>query len=111
MNKIKIDEDIEGMELAEPVINKFGQTLIPPGTKLTKRHINLLMMWGIDSISILDSEKLENETSKINLSEETLRFIDEQLSKRFLWEPENEYEKEIYDMAYRKMAKDLSGKK
>lgn len=110
MKKIKNSELTEGMELAEAVINNFGQTLIPAGTNLSKRHINLLMMWGIESVSIVDSEETDNDSNEIKLSDETLKFIDEQLSKRFLWKPENEHEKEIYDMAYKKMAKDLSGK-
>jgi len=108
MKRIALSELKEGDQIAEAVINNFGQTLIPANTVITARSINLLRMWGIDNISIYDESA--NDDEKIELSEETRKYIDQQLSRRFQWKPENELESAIIQLACLRMVKNLSGK-
>jgi RNase H-fold protein (predicted Holliday junction resolvase) len=109
MNKIDINILKAGDIISEPVINNFGQTLIPANTEISARHINLLKMWGIESVMIGDP-KAEDGTKDIQISHETKQYIELQLSKRFRWKPENEYESAIYQLSYNKMIRELSGK-
>jgi hypothetical protein len=108
MKKVALSELNEGDQIAEPVINNFGQTLIPANTVITVRYINLLKMWGIDKVFVIDESANSNE--KIELSEETRKYIDQQLSRKFQWKPENEWESAIFQLAYSRMVKNLSGK-
>ena len=107
MNKAYTLETIkEGMEIGEPVINNFGQTLLPSGLKISARHINLLKTWNIDKVFIVDKDSDENGENK-QISEETKAYIEKQLSLRFNWIPENEFEKDIYQLTYISIAKEI----
>jgi hypothetical protein len=108
MKKVSLSELNEGDQIAEPVINNFGQTLIPANTVITVRYINLLRMWGIDKVFVFDESASSND--KIELSDETRRYIDQQLSRRFQWKPENEWESAIFHLASSRMVKNLGGK-
>lgn len=108
MKRVSLSELNEGDQIAEPVINNFGQTLITANTVITVRYINLLKMWGIDSVFVFDESA--NNDEEIELSEETKKYIDQQLSHRFRWKPENEWESAIFQLARSRMVKNLSGK-
>ena len=107
MNKAYTLETItEGMEIGEPILNKFGQTLLPSGIKISARHINLLKTWNIDKVFVVDEDSDENSENK-QLSEETKAYIEKQMLLRFDWKPENEFEEDIYQLAYISIAKDI----
>jgi len=110
MKRISLSELKEGDQIAEPVINNFGQTLIPSKTKITVRYINLLKMWGIENVFIKESDNFNSEDDMV-VSDETKQHIQMQLSKRFKWQPDNEWESAIFQLAYSKMVKSLTGKK
>ncbi len=94
----------EGQKLAEPVINNFGQVLIPAGTEITGRHINLLKTWSIKSVIIKDEDSEENE---FEMSEELKEAASVILANRLLWTPENQFEEEIYNVALYSIAREI----
>ncbi|MFW5662598.1 MAG: hypothetical protein ACOCZW_02640, partial [Bacteroidota bacterium] len=62
MSKLIDIKNVEdGMILAEPVVNNFGQTLLSPGTELLSSHIRILKTWNIISIRV-KGDKDEEET-------------------------------------------------
>jgi hypothetical protein len=92
---IKIDSLIEGMVLAEAVINKLGQVIIAKNTLLTLKQINTLRMWGINQVLIksLDSE--------MEISED-LAIIEESKSKikaELDWKVNNIFTDELIELA------------
>ncbi|MBM2817206.1 MAG: hypothetical protein HW421_3968 [Ignavibacteria bacterium] len=91
---VAIDDIEDGMILSEPVINSFGQTLIPSGATLAVRHINMLKTWNIQGVSIKGDETEEN----FELSEELKTICIEKLSEIVKWMPRNENEEDLYNM-------------
>ena len=80
----------EGDVLSEPVLNNFGQVLVPSGAKLSERHINLLKTWNIKTVVIVGGEQEEED-----FSDELISAGLEVLSPRMNWTPRNEFENEI----------------
>ena len=52
MAKVKIEQLNKGMVVAEDVKNLDNMLLIPTGTKLTERHINILQAWGVFEVEV-----------------------------------------------------------
>ncbi len=98
---IEIKNLKEGMVLAVPVKNKFGQLLIPEGTNLEERHKTILLTWGIQSVTINDSDAKE----EIQYDEEIIALVKTKLHERFKWEYRNQNEEEIYNLALEELLK------
>jgi hypothetical protein len=96
-----IDELKEGMELATPVKNKFGQVMLAENIKLEERHKNILMLWGIQSVYVKDSE----EESEQLFDEDAVSNAKDQLKKRLTWNFRNFNEEEIYNLALSELLK------
>jgi hypothetical protein len=92
---IPISSIEEGMVSAEPIINNYGQTLIPAGATLSNKHKVLLMTWNIDSICI----KTEESGTDMEISDEVKALAMERLARRFKWTPRNSLEKELFSIA------------
>jgi len=90
-----------GMELASPIKNKYGQLLIPEGTKLEERHKTILLTWGIQSFYIKDEE----ENYEVQYDEETISSVKEILKKRINWNFRNNNEEELYNLALTELLK------
>ncbi len=102
MSKIvSIDQIEEGMINLDPVVNKFGQTLLPSGVKLTSSHVMILKTWNIRSLTVRD----ENETETDEISEELRILIKQQIKKRMKWTPRNEIEKDLINAAIKIIGK------
>jgi hypothetical protein len=92
MSEIVQLEDIEdGMVLAEPIVNNFGQTLLPADIELAQKHVNILKTWNVRSVTIKGDSKEE----EFVISEELRAKAKEHLKQRMKWEPRNQYEKEL----------------
>lgn len=102
-----IDNIEDGMILAEPVLNKFGQTLMPASAVLYEKHKRLLKTWNVKTISI-KSSKTEEESE---LSPEVLALGKERLDRRMTWTPRNNIEKEIYQASLNYVALQILNKK
>ncbi len=83
-----------GMITAEPVINNFGQTLLPKGLELSARHIDMLRVWNIQAVQI----KSEQKDESLEISEELRSHATELFLKRISWEPRNPIEEDIIDL-------------
>ncbi|MBN8574867.1 MAG: hypothetical protein J0M05_13210 [Candidatus Kapabacteria bacterium] len=99
---ISCDEIEQGMILAQPILNKFGQILLPANVELQKKHSQLLKTWGINSVSI---KGVEGEDKEMEISEEMRALIEDTLKLKILWQPTNSFEKELYQLAFLSEAK------
>ena len=99
MPKLIVLEEIkEGMELALPLKNKFGQILLSADVRLENKHKKILKMWGVTAVYIKEDnieykdveydEKVKGEAVKL-------------LSLRLKWTPKNSNEEDMYEMALR----------
>lgn len=93
-NIVPIDEINDGMVVAEPIVNSFGQTLIPSGATLKDSHKKLLKTWNIQTIAIQG----DGQEEAVELTEEIKQLALEKLSKRLSWKPANPYEKDIFQL-------------
>lgn len=101
MAKIVSIADIEnGMIVAEPVINKFGQTLAPAGATLTEKHKTILRTWNIQSVVI----KSDDQEEEVEISEELRSMAIEKLNTKMLWEPRNAIENNLFKIGINQMA-------
>lgn len=98
---ISIDDIEEGMVNLEPIVNRYGQTLLAPGVKLSPQHMMILKTWNIRTIKISGGE--EEETSTI--SEELKLMIIERIRKRANWQPRIPIEEDLLSAAIMHNAK------
>jgi len=96
-----INEIKDGMELSIPVKNKFGQIMLAENTKLEERHKNILLLWGIQSVSVRDNE----EESELQFDDAAISKAKDQLKKRLKWNFRNVNEEEIYNLALGELLK------
>jgi hypothetical protein len=106
-NIITIDQIQEGMIVAEPILNNFGQVLISPGVILQEKHKNILKTWNIKAICIKSDESDE----EVEISEELRSLAVERLNKRMIWEPRNAIENNLYQIGILQTAKNILKKK
>ncbi len=92
---INISEITLGMELAEPVKNRYEQMLLSAGTQITENHIKLFKTWGVQTVQISAIEEETTIELTTNLDFETMSI----LKKRLNWTPLNENEADIYNLA------------
>jgi len=101
MNKIiNIDELEVGQIVAEPVMNKFREVIISQGSYITDSHKLILKTWNINKITVIttngtNGEMEQSNDNSNNISKEALN----NLSKRCNWSPENQWEKNFYELA------------
>jgi hypothetical protein len=97
MGKIIPTDMIEaGMVLAESIINKYGQTLLSSGMRLESKHRKILKVWGVPSVMVQEDE---NTRPSLIYTTEKLEQAEKILRQRLFWDPQNEFEKEIYRIA------------
>lgn len=93
---VNINDLKNGLELSEPIKNKFGQVLLGAGTLIDEKHIKLLKIWGIETISVKGEVEIETQLQydENSISEATLK-----LKERLSWNPKNDNEKDLYQAA------------
>lgn len=91
---INIEDIAENMILAEPVVNKFGQTLISSGTQLTERHKSTLKTWNIKVLMVKS-----NAEDEVSVSEEMLAHARERITSKMDWTPQNPLEEDLLNAA------------
>ena len=89
------DEIEEGMELVEPIKNKFGQVLFPANLKLQMKHVGILKTWGIQTIQVISN----NNNNVVEIDESDIAEAKEKLSRRMKWLPRNDNEKDLAELA------------
>lgn len=86
-----------------PVINKYGQILISKNTLFQNKHLNILKTWGIKFV-----KAGFNNSTKIDISDPKLiELAQNKISKRLLWQPSNDLEIDLYNMAVDYYAKEM----
>jgi hypothetical protein len=83
MPKIKIDFIQEGMVVGSDVKNIDNMLLVPAGSALTERQINILKAWGVIEVEVIARETGSSPLAKLP-SEELDRLLTE-VRERF-WE-------------------------
>lgn len=92
---IKTEEIEEGMTLAEPVSNKYGQTLLPAGITLTHQKAKILKTWNIKTVVV----KTDSSDEEVEINWEMIERWKETLSKKMSWQPKNENESDLFQSA------------
>ncbi len=103
---IRIDEIKEGMTLAEPVVNKYGQTLLPSGTELNEQKGKILKTWNIKTIAV----KAEDSEDEVEITKEMLDRAEEKLLKKMSWDPRNHFENDLFKSVALYLAKTQNNK-
>jgi hypothetical protein len=103
-NYIQIEKIEDGMILAEPIVNSYGQALLGAGTKLSHTHVRLLKTWNIRVVAVKSSDGEE----EMQLSDEQKAIAEREIMKRMSWMPRNEIEKDLFKMGVVQTAQILS---
>ena len=103
-NYIQIDQIEDGMVLAEPIVNSYGQSLLGACTKLSQTHVRLLKTWNIRVVSVKSSDGEDD----IQISDEQKVIAEREIIKRMSWMPRNDIEKDLYKMGVLQTASNLS---
>jgi hypothetical protein len=98
LNELKAVEP--GLFLAEPILNQFGQTLLPQGVELQARHLKVLKTWGCKAVKIEEDGFPEKEPE---VSPEIMERALARVNWRLKWEPSNNLEKEIFQLAVKRV--------
>lgn len=98
---ININDVDEGMELAEPIFNNQGQTLLPAGITLNNNHLKILRSWNVLYIKIVTDGQ---DSEEINISPELLQYSRERISRIVNWIPNSEIEEELLEVAVIQLA-------
>ncbi len=85
----------EGMVLAEPLVNKFGQTLMPEGAVLKNSHKRLLKTWQIRTVQV----KTNNPDDEDIIGDKALFEAEKKLRAKMDWEPREQIEKNLFKAA------------
>lgn len=97
---LNIDELEMGQIVAEPVRNKFRQVIVSQGSHITSSHKEILKTWNIENIRVIISNGTEgNIDQTVVISDAITNEARNNLLKRCNWNPENEWENNIFDLA------------
>ncbi|HOM04998.1 MAG TPA: hypothetical protein PLU67_05820 [Candidatus Kapabacteria bacterium] len=106
MAKVIAVEDIQdGMIIAEPIVNRYGQVLLAAGVVLSQQHSTFLKTWNIRTIKVTAGAE-DEETSEI--SEEMRKQILESIAQRTSWTPRIPIEEDLFKVAVYHLAKKMS---
>lgn len=103
---ISIDDIQEGMINLEPIVNRYGQTLLAAGVVLTSQHSLILKTWNIRTIKISGGE----EDIAEDLSDELKELVLSKLKKRAAWSPRMPIEEDLFAMTIKHLAKSIVNK-
>ncbi|OGU37278.1 MAG: hypothetical protein A2068_12605 [Ignavibacteria bacterium GWB2_35_6b] len=101
-NLIEIEKSEPGMTLAAPILNRYGQVLLPSGVKLIPGHLKMFRTWGIKLITVKGVELEETV-----ISEEMKKKAEEIFSARISWEAKSDFEKSLFEMGVKKILLNL----
>ncbi len=101
---ISIDEIQDGMINLEPIVNRYGQTLLAKGVVLTEQHAMILRTWNIRTIRVNSDE----QESDVELNDEIRQLILNKINKRLEWSPRNPIENNMIEMAVLHFSNELS---
>lgn len=89
---LSINELVPGMITAEPVLNRYGQTILGRGVVLEAEHMTRLKTWGIMHVCI----KSDDESS---IGDEIIKVATAWVAERCRWNPRNPQEDDMINAA------------
>jgi len=101
---VQIDHIKEGMVIAKPIVNSFGQTLINSGIELNENHIRVLKTWSIHTVTIKENDNDE----EVEITKEMIALAQKKIAERCLWQPRTEEEKDMYKSVVLYFAKSIT---
>lgn len=104
---VTVDEVEEGMLLAEPIRNNFGQEMMPVGHEIKSQNMRLLKIWNVNGIVIKQSDEEEQDSA---LSPEEIKKIKEEMESRMDWTCDFELEIDLFNTAIKHRGSKLSAK-
>ncbi|MCB1119924.1 MAG: hypothetical protein KJT03_00115 [Verrucomicrobiae bacterium] len=99
--EVPLNEIEEGQILSQPVINSYGQMLLPAGAEISLRYIQLLKTWNVESIHVQGEDEI-NLDENVAYGDEVVNHATRRLANRLNWIPENEWEQELYNIGLRR---------
>jgi hypothetical protein len=105
--RISIDKAEPGMEVAADVMNVNDMLLLPQGAVLTTRHIRLLKTWGVESVSIVNTEAKNNAAESVELPQELFKAAEMRVNERFTHVTMNDATRIIKSLAIQRTARRL----
>ena len=96
------DEIEEGQILLHPIINSYGQMIMPAGAVVSLKHINILKTWNIKTITIKEEDDVEEEEAGSDFGDEIFKQATQRIEGRLNWIPENEWEQELYNIGLKR---------
>jgi hypothetical protein len=101
---VSTESQCEGLRLAAPVMNSYGQTILAAGTVIELRHRRLFSIWSIKHISVLMSDDEVFEPG------DALRVVaEERLRQRVKWQPRNSHERDLLELAIARVLRIIGG--
>lgn len=107
---INVDELQIGMVLAEDIKSPQGRMLLPKGTELSHKHLNIFKIWGVTEADIegVDAESVESKAMN-ELDPELLLHCKRLLAPRFAHvDTQNPVMRELARLAVLRLAKRLT---
>jgi len=106
MPRIKSDLLAEGMVVAKDVKNIDDMLLIPAGSALTDRQINILQAWGVDEVDVEASNGAAEANPLATLAPEVAARLTAEIKDLF-WQPDdtNPVYTEIFRLMLQRRAK------
>jgi hypothetical protein len=100
-------EDVEeGMLLAEPVRNNFGQVMIPEAHQVKPQHLKLLKTWNVSGIVI----KKDGEEEQKSLTPEQIKLLKSEMEEQMDWTCDFDLENDLFNTAIIHRGSKLKGK-
>ena len=100
MPRVKTEELQEGMTVISDVKNIDDMLLIPAGSQLSARQINILQAWGVTEIEVEKAGTGHDTNPLLKLSSEVVEKMSGELRDRF-WKTQEGYP--VYDELFRLM--------
>lgn len=104
--EISLDKLEAGSVLSQPVINNYGQMLLPAGVEVSMRQIIMLKTWNIKTIQVKGEDE---ELIDTDFGDDIVKRASRRIKNRLNWIPENEWEQELYTLGL-KRACEIIGK-
>lgn len=98
---ISTNEIKQGMIIAEPLINNFGQTLLGAGVVLSEKHKMIFKTWNITGVLIKSNDDDEDQA----ISPELRKKAEERILSKLNWLPKFPVEKDLIEMVIIKIIK------
>lgn len=107
MASVQIENLTPGMVLKENVTDRSGRLLLPAGTALEHKHLNIFKMWGVLDVEVTDESEPEPapDTATVEVDPEILARATAEIAHLFTHnDPEHPAIRELTRICIRRRA-------